>query len=170
VGIILTDLEIEPDPIYNGPQLCNKCMACVKACPGGCIPADKTVKVNLAGNELEWADVDMAGCSTSFVGSKKTEQEVPAGEEYREDDKKSTPGEWSPFYKKPHNLYNTGQAVCGARGCTRACMISLESRGVLKNAFKEKFRRRKPWTVDWNTEPEYPNGANFRGQIKNEAD
>jgi hypothetical protein len=59
-------------------------------------------------------------------------------------------GAHSPFYKKPRNLYNTGQAVCGARGCTRACMISLESRGVLENKFETPFRRRKPWTVDWS--------------------
>jgi hypothetical protein len=28
-------------------------------------------------------------------------------------------------------------------------MISLENRGVLDNTFKEKFRRRSAWTVDW---------------------
>ncbi|MFW5870564.1 MAG: hypothetical protein ACOCVL_02745, partial [Candidatus Sumerlaeota bacterium] len=27
VGIVITDLELEPDPIYDGPELCNKCMA-----------------------------------------------------------------------------------------------------------------------------------------------
>ncbi|NLA84382.1 MAG: hypothetical protein GX854_07665, partial [Clostridiales bacterium] len=56
----------------------------------------------------------------------------------------------SPFYHKPRNLYNTGQAVCGARGCTRACMINLEARGVLKNQFKSPFRTKKPWTMDWS--------------------
>ena len=43
--------------------------------------------------------------------------------------------------------------MCGARGCTRACMISLEARGVLQNKFHQKFRRRKPWSVDWSSEP-----------------
>lgn len=162
VGIVLTDVELEPDPIYNGPRLCNKCMACVKACPGGCIPADKSVKVNLAGNEVEWADVDMNGCDLTFRGGQKSETEVSPEKQYIDGLKNVVPGSWSPFSKKPRNLYNTGQAVCGARGCTRACMISLESRGVLQNKFKEKFRRRKQWSVDWSSEAEYPKDAMFR--------
>ncbi len=161
VGIILTDLELEPDPIYDGPQLCNKCMACVQACPGGCIPGDRTIKTLLAGNEVEWADVDMKGCNTSFVGGVASATEVPADKQYTPS-ANTVPGAWSPFNHKPRNLYNTGQAVCGARGCTRACMISLESRGVLQNKFKEKFRRRKTWSVDWETEPEYAEGSVFR--------
>ena len=72
------------------------------------------------------------------------------------------PGSWSPFYRKPRNLYNTGQAVCGSRGCTRACMISLETRGVLQNSFRQKFRRRPQWSVDWSTPPEYAAGTVFR--------
>lgn len=168
VGIILTDLELEPDPIYDGPKLCNNCMACVSACPGGCIPKDKTVKVNIAGKELEWSDVDMSGCDTSFVGAKKVDHEVSEEKQYVSPN--TVPGDWSPFNKKPRNLYNTGQAVCGARGCTRACMISLESRGVLQNKFKQKFRRRKPWTVDWSTDPVYPEGVNFKKQKGYEAD
>ena len=60
------------------------------------------------------------------------------------------PAPHSPFYNKPANLYNTGQAVCGAMGCTRACMISLEGRGVLKNKFNKPFRRKKLWSVDWS--------------------
>lgn len=161
VGIIMTDVELAPDPIYNGPQLCNRCMACVKACPGGCIPDDKTVKATLAGNEVEWADVDMSGCDTTFKGAKPVDHPVPEKEQYIQGSN-TVPGEWSPFNHKPRNLYNTGQAVCGARGCTRACMISLESRGVLQNRFKDKFRRRQAWKVDWNKEPEYPRDVMFR--------
>jgi len=150
VGIIITELELEPDPIIEPGTLCNRCMACVRECPGGCIPADRTIKANVGGYELEWADVDMNKCGHAFVGAEKTEEgekgDYLAG---REDYK---PSHISPFYHKPRNLYNTGQAVCGAKGCTRACMVSLESRGVLKNQFKEPFRTQKPWTMDWSEE------------------
>ena len=44
------------------------------------------------------------------------------------------------------------KAICGAKGCTRACMISLEKRGVLKNKFENPFRTNKPWKVDWSQE------------------
>ncbi len=169
VGIILTDLELEPDPIYSGPQLCNKCMACVRACPGKCFPTDKTVQVTLDGHPVEWSDLDMDQCDRSFMGS--IDKGVPQSDPYVPGWPNSAPGDWSPFYHKPRNLYNTGQAVCGARGCTRACMISLESRGVLQNRFKEKFRRRPVWSVDWEKDPEYAPGTVFKKEdAKSETD
>ena len=84
--------------------------------------------------------------------------------------------EISPFNKAPRNLYNSGKAVCGAKGCTRACMISLESRGVLKNKFHTPFRTQKPWKIDWNSEPyEVDYKAPYEGldspnSIKTESD
>ena len=163
LGIVLTDVELEPDPIYDGPKLCNRCMACIKACPGNCFDPVNTVKLNLAGHELEWADIDIYKCNVAFRGAKRTgvEQERPYLDSAAYND--TVPGEWSPFFQKPKNLYQTGQAICGSRGCTRACMISLESRGVLQNSFKDKFRRRPVWSVDWSKEPEYAPGTRFRG-------
>ena len=165
VGIIMTDVELAPDPIYDGPQLCNRCLACVKACPGKCFDPKKTVKVNLAGHEVEWMDLSMSGCNTAFTGTKIVDEEVPEEKRYQDHNPHSVPGEWSPFNKKPRNLYNTGQAVCGAGGCTRACMISLEKRGVLQNTFKDKFRRRPTWKVDWSKPAEYDKGTVFKPQV-----
>jgi len=155
VGIILTEAELAPDPIYNGPELCNKCGACAKACPASGFDTTKTVKVNLAEHEVEWWDLDMRACDMHFAGGEATDDDLSEDEKYMPDrgSKKFRRGSHTPFYKKPRNLYNTGQAVCGARGCTRACMISLENRGVLSNTFKQKFRRRKPWTIDWSQAP-----------------
>ena len=160
IGIVLTDIELEPDPIYSGPQLCNRCLACVRDCPGQCFDPDHPVKVNLAGHDVEWAAIDTKKCDVAFRGAEiaGTPQEEP----YMDGRPNTRPGSWSPFHHKPRNLYNTGQAVCGARGCTRACMISLEQRGVLQNTFKEKFRRRPQWSVDWTTEPDYAPGTVFR--------
>ena len=173
VGMVLTDAELEPDPIYDGPKLCNRCMACVKACPGHCFPTDRTVKVTLAGREIEWADIDIKGCNDAFrglvhTGEKRDDPYIR--DENPEKNLDSAPAPWSPFFHRPRKLYQSGQAVCGARGCTRACMISLESRGVLQNSFKQKFRRRPVWSVDWNTPPEYAPGTKFRPEVKNEVD
>ena len=148
VGIIITELELEPDPIIEPGTLCNRCMACVRECPGNCIPTDRTIKENVGGYELEWADVDMLKCGECFVGAER----VKEGEfgNYHTDGKGThKPSHISPFYHKPDSVYNTGQAVCGAKGCTRACMVSLEARGVLKNKFENPFRTQKPWSVDW---------------------
>jgi len=148
IGVVLTELELEPDPLYNGPQLCNRCKACVKACPGKAISPDKTVKVQIAGRMVEWGELDENACDLAFRGGEMCRDGEQGSYFEGRDDVK--PSSISPFYKKPRNLYNTGQAVCGARGCTRACMISLESRGVLKNKFHEPFRTKKPWTIDWS--------------------
>ena len=170
VGIVLTDVELEPDPIYDGPQLCNRCMACVKACPGQAFSTEKTIKVNLAGHDVEWADIDVNKCTIAFRGMEKTG--VPQENPYQNTPgyEDTVPASWSPFYNRPNPVYRTGQAVCGSRGCTRACMISLESRGVLQNSFKQKFRRRPVWSVDWSKEPEYAPGTVFKPQDNDGVD
>jgi len=153
VGVILTEMELEPDPVYDGPELCNKCMACVAQCPGNAIPKDKTVKVTLAGREIEWSDIDCKACDIAFKGGQIADENIKEEDVYLDSwGPKLARTPWTPFYKKPPNLYNTGQAVCGGRGCVRACMINLEKRGVLENKFKSKFRRRPMWSVDWSSE------------------
>ena len=148
IGVVLTEMELEPDPIYDGPKLCNKCMACVRECPGHAISPVKTVKVTLAGHEVEWGELDCDACDIAFRGGEICADGEKGTYQAGRDDVK--PGSHSPFYYKPANLYNTGQAVCGAKGCTRACMISLEKRGVLTNTFKKPFRRKPLWSVDWS--------------------
>lgn len=148
IGVVLTEAEFEPDPIYNGPKLCNKCMACVRNCPGRAISAEKTVKVNLAGHEVEYGELDCDACDIAFRGGEICKDGERGTYFADRDDIKPAPH--SPFYNKPVNLYNSGQAVCGAMGCTRACMISLEARGVLKNKFHKPFRRKKLWSIDWS--------------------
>jgi len=149
IGIVITELALEPDPVMEPGTLCNRCMACVEACPGGAIPRDRSVKVTLGGKEIEWADIDCRACNVAFRGAVIDDEHE--GESYADfDGHKTRPGWWSPFFRKPRNVYNTGQAVCGARGCTRACMIALEKRGVVGNAFREPFRRRPTWSVNWS--------------------
>lgn len=152
-GIIITEAELEPDSIYDGPQLCNRCMACVDNCPADAISRTETVKVTVAGHELEWGEIDCEACGIAFCGGKVVEDPDEKGDYAKPIyGKEITRNHITPFYRKPPNLYNTGQAVCGARGCLRACMVSLEKRGLLQNEFKTPFRRAKPWTVDWSPE------------------
>jgi len=153
VGIIITELELEPDPIMKPGTLCNRCMACVRECPGGCIPADRTIKENIGGYDVEWADVDMGKCDIVFQGHEPVKEGEhgeyyvdPKGKEYKS-------SAINPFVHRPPRLYNSGKSICGAAGCTRACMISLERRGVLKNKFHSPFRTEKPWKIDWSEKP-----------------
>ncbi len=155
-GIVMTELELEPDPIYSGPALCNQCMACARDCPAGAIPSDpqNTEGITFAdGSRVEWGRFDAVRCCNCFSGG-----EIPEDIEAMKPEEtysswlglKSVNGAHGPFYKKPSPVYWTGQAVCGGKGCVRACMISLEARGAIGNTFKTKFRRRPPWSVDWS--------------------
>lgn len=147
IGIVITEAELEPDPVYNGTPLCDGCKICVAECPGNAISGEETVEVKLAGNTIKWGKLDCKACASAFTGG---EEAGPGEEASYVQGRNLKPGAITPFYKKPHALYNTGQAVCGGQGCLRACMVHLESRGVLQNRFEKPFRRRKPWKVDWS--------------------
>jgi hypothetical protein len=50
------------------------------------------------------------------------------------------------YYKYIHS--HTGYfAVCGARGCIRACMNSLEKAGRIESKFKNQFYRKDSWSL-----------------------
>lgn len=169
-GILLTDLDLEPDPIYDGPRLCNRCMACATQCPAGAISTDpaKKITVTIAGHDVEWGEFDAFRCGRYFNGGTlpPAGAEVPEGEGYHAYGGVTTvPGAHTPFYHKPPPVFWTGQAICGGAGCVRACMMSLEARKAIENCFEQPFRRRKPWKVDWSEpapEIEQPTTPNRR--------
>lgn len=151
VGIVLTEMELEPDPVMKPVTICDRCMACVKNCPVGAMKQNKSIEVHLGGHDVSWNDIDCEACDMGFCSAKRTTRHVPDDKQYRPawGRFRFKRGWWTPFTRKPRHLYNTGQAVCGARGCTRARMIHLEESGKLGNTLKHRFRRRKPWRVDW---------------------
>ena len=129
-AIMLTDAELEPDPIYTG-KICDRCMECVKHCPGKAISATETVKTVIGGVEVEWAKRDELACSESF----------------REGGLKR---ELSPFEGAYPRKYGYGLAHEGNSGCIRACMAHLEERRKMKNEFRNPFRKPgwKQWEID----------------------
>lgn len=151
LAVILTDAELEPDPLYDGPPLCDRCMACARECTGGCIPTDpeKSVKVTIAGKQIEWADIDYTVCSRYFCGASEEYNPFMVTEADREGFQKPV-GQSQQYKVGP--TYDYGRALEGAKGCIRACMIHLEEQGKLSNRFDKPFRQRKPWRMDWPRE------------------
>jgi len=144
LAAILTDAPLEADPLYDGPKLCDRCMSCVRDCTGQAISPDRTVKVKIAGRDVEWGEIDYHKCSRFFCGASREFNPFMVNEE--DEAGFNQPVSQAQQYKVPP-MYKYGRALEGARGCIRACMVHLEQKGVLKNKFNEPFRRRKPWRM-----------------------
>lgn len=168
LAFIITDAPLEPDPIYDGPPLCDRCMLCVKECPANAISATNTVKVTIAGREFEWGEIDATKCAavyqagtpeyspfmpddvarviSSIIGATPQDANSEALTSYTGDI-------WSylrnnmPYIRNAWESYHHPAAICGGRGCIRACMIHLEREGKITNQFKSPFRKRKPWRL-----------------------
>ena len=135
---MLTDAELDPDPIYTG-HICDRCMECVKNCHGHAISPTETVKKVVGGVEVEWAKRDEMACSKAF----------------REGGLKR---ELSPFEGSYPRKYGYGLAHEGSCGCIRACMVHLEERRKLTREFRAPFRKPgwKQWEIDHSKPYELP--------------
>lgn len=141
---LLTDFEMEPDPIFEG-KICDRCKMCARACTGQAISMTETESITIAGHTCEYAKIDLWACGQAYRG------ENP---------------EYNPFYLPGHDTLGKDKyesqvehmglppymrhnhAVEGARGCMRECYIHLEKTGKLTRKFKNEFRKRKPWVID----------------------
>ncbi len=157
LGTILTDAELEPDPLLEPRTLCNECMRCVKDCPGGAIPRKgekDTIKIQIEDKTYEWGDVHMGRCTLTHHGmnweaSPFLKKDLPGMQLNVRDSEMSEEAAyrltypmasagWSASrefpYKAVLNYYNQIKshidyfAICGAKGCIRACMASVEKR------------------------------------------
>ncbi len=147
-AFILTDATLEPDHLYSGPPICDRCMKCVKDCSVGAISAKETVKVTVAGRELEWGKLNETACSSGYCGAEPHVNPFAPEDFDRETALKTSYGAGSlPYNKSSSNIFHLPGAVEGARGCIRACFIHLEEKGVLGNKFNHPFRKRKPWRL-----------------------
>ena len=188
LGLIFTDCELEPDPILDTGDICLHCGACVRECPGNAVPpvkeTDKRLYVDFGGEKQIWyGDVRMGRCTLSHHGfnnvcspflkkefpnmafdvksSEMTEEEayilcysLANAKWFRKPESTSVMG----YYD--YILSHTGYfAICGARGCIRACMNALEKSGRIENTFHNRFYKKKSWTLE--NEPEkVSNGVN----------
>jgi ferredoxin len=166
-AFIITDAPLDPDPLMAPGTLCDRCKLCVQGCPGHAISADESVRVTLAGNEVEWNALDVDRCSAVYscgapeyspfvsdevAGKLRQLIDLPPGPE-RDAVLASSGGPWGlalkevPYNRNGWESYHHPGAICGARGCQRACFIHLEEEGKLENHFHHPFRLRKPWRL-----------------------
>ncbi len=165
VAFIFTDAELEYDEMYSGEPLCRKCGACVRECPGGCIPplnSDKKCVVNLDGKILEWGDIDMWRCYAFYThGGRYYNPFVPKEvfdknengmldllEGITDDaNEKEVMKVYTTLEKYFPSWVGYNMAKCG--GCIRACTSILERKGgCMEGRFKKPLRTGKAWKLD----------------------
>lgn len=173
LNAILTEAELEPDPIRTG-HLCDRCKCCVSECPGGAIPRDKSVGIEVEGHKIEWADIDLGKCKLTHFGLNRKNGQFLAKRypglylpivEQEVTWKEAWDFGWSVFPSVPYfdAISRFGvPALCGARGCIIACMKHMEKRGRVLNKFRTKpvFSEEEPWSL-----PEKPPPATHHGFI-----
>ena len=152
--ILLTDAELEPDPLFEG-SICDKCMACVKACPGRALGGERRA-IEVEGREFEWGKVDYGKCKVTHWGlnpkaSPFVQKDLPG----MQMDVETVSYTWYEAYRLGFSLANNvaylnliaggtaehGQggrpgSVCGAVGCIQACNAHLEACGKLEGGAK----------------------------------
>jgi len=151
LGTILTDAELEPDPLIKPGTLCKRCMKCVKGCPGGAIPGKNerpSIKIKIDGQAYEWGDVHMGRCTATHHGMNREASPFLAKScpGFNLDVRKSNiseetaykmaytlaQGKWTQSQEFPLGNVNDYYqqiiehtnyfAVCGAKGCIRSCV------------------------------------------------
>lgn len=70
IGNILTDAELEADPLIKPGTICKRCMKCVPDCPGNAIPGKDGPKITIKidDQEYSWGDVHMGRCTATHHG------------------------------------------------------------------------------------------------------
>ena len=165
LAFIFTDAELEYDEMYNGKPLCRKCGACVRECPGGCIPpmnSGRSVKIEVAGKTIEWADIDMWRCYAFYAHAGRYYNPFVPKEVFDKNEngsldllegKEVTANEkeimkvYTALQKYFPSWVGYNMAKCG--GCIRGCVSMLEKKGgCMEDRFKAPLRTGKPWKLD----------------------
>lgn len=65
---VITEAPLSPDPMYDGPPLCDRCKKCIKACPGHCLDESQLVHCTIAQKTYEYVTLYQFRCFYNLLG------------------------------------------------------------------------------------------------------
>jgi len=138
LGLLVTDLEIEPGPQSSGKAICDHCLECVKQCPLQAISAQESTAITCNGRTLTLGLINANACrvcpngvcgdSKYFAGADELHFEIENNQVKGDAKSKFARG----------GLPNRLSAACG-----RACMAHFEA--THDTGYRIPFRSREPW-------------------------
>ena len=145
VVYLITEAELEPDPIIQN-QLCDKCMECVKKCPGKALAGSDNFE--LCGFSIKRAAINFKKCAIVHNGglSPFATEEIRAfskqviNDEIEHENPSKHIIENTTYSTVADQRFHTPAGLCAGEGCARACYDHLDKKGVLQNKFKHSFR------------------------------
>lgn len=144
LGIVMTELELEPDPLFEG-SICDRadCRKCADICPSRAINPDKTVVIDICGKKMELADVNFDLCRICPNGAAPDFDNRIGQEELMYDLAGNQPKivETSTALTR-RNIPNVMNALC-----TRTCIAHLDDEEKIGIKYKNPFRTEKPWVL-----------------------
>jgi ferredoxin len=179
IGTILTDAELEADPLIKPGTICKLCMKCVRDCPGNAIPekGGPAITIKIDDQEYTWGDVHMGRCTAThhginykcspflkkyFPGLNLDIENTTMSEELAYKithalgganwgrTNPEFPGNMVNPYIKQVMTHSGYMANCGAKGCIRACMEFQEN---ASNIVQDKFQTPVFPTEKWELPP-----------------
>lgn len=104
-GVVLTTLELEPDPMYGGKPLCvpEKCGICARVCPSGALSKYEDggpKRVEMGGKVSEYCQLDWAKC---FMVEEAMRKEYGGREDYLTTDEPTMKDIFEASMRMPHS-------------------------------------------------------------------
>ncbi|MEM1717232.1 MAG: hypothetical protein QXJ19_01910 [Candidatus Bathyarchaeia archaeon] len=148
-GLIVTEAELEPDPIYEGklcdPEDCG--YRCVTECPNKAIPKARKITLNVAGKTIEFSDLDLGRCIPDCIRLTMHSPFMRRAVSFMRAVPPTAINEVVDCYRMIYRHVGIPPFVMrGSTGCIEACLEYLEERGKIPR-YKLPFRRRSKWEL-----------------------
>jgi ferredoxin len=137
LGLLVTDLEIEPSPPAT-EALCDRCLECVRQCPLQALSAQDSTTITCGGRSMSLGVINANACRACPNGvSGDSKYFAGADELHFEIENNQVKGDAKCRFARG-GLPNRLSAACG-----RACIAHFEA--THDTGYKLPFRTRAPW-------------------------